>query len=121
MFEFKDLIDKYSVTFQIKYPSAAGGKETGDYDLLGNKIKVAGPTSLSIETGALIPLPARTIYQSGGRLTEADRMLYSTNHNIPIKSRILYEDLAYHVESKTPFEDFADFSQYTCKAVSSFD
>ncbi len=126
MFEFKDLIDKYSVKFTIEYPSAppseVSGNDLEDYDLLGNAIENNGGTpGVIIEEGALIPLPARVIYQSGGRLTEADRMLYSTNHNIPNKSKILYKGLTYHVESKTPYEDYADFSQYTCKAVTAFD
>lgn len=119
MLQFKRLIEKHSVSFMIEYASQTTGEPTAaDYDDLGKYIGNVQYESPAQEQGALIPLPQRVIYQSGGRLTEADRMLYSLNHDIPPKSKIAYEGFTYHVESKTPYKEFADFSQYTLKAVS---
>jgi hypothetical protein len=116
-YQFKKLIEKYSVSFTLekaenKDPSTL---TADDYDAQGNYIGGSNPPVAAV--GALVPLPQRLVYQSGGRLTEADRTLYSTDHEIPLKSKITYRGLVYHVESKTPFEDYADFTQYTLKAV----
>ena len=121
MFKFKRLIDKYTVSFTVEY--ALPGKEeptVNDYDDLGNYIGGPKFDSPVQEKGALIPLSEKVIYNSSGRLTNADRILYSLNHNITEKSRITYKDLVYSVESKIPYEDYADFAQYTLKAVSAF-
>jgi hypothetical protein len=123
MFEFKRLIDKYSVSFSISYPgSPISGDNVNEYDDLGNPITPTAPSEQmpSNLIGALLPIKQNVIYQSGGRLTEADRMLYTTNHDIPLKSKISYKGFVYSVESKMPYEDVADFSSYVCKGVSSF-
>lgn len=103
----------------IQYPVITD-PETVERDDLGKKIQPDPLPPVAAE-GALIPLPQRVIYQSGGRLTEADRMLYSLDFNIPLKSKIMHGDFVYHVESKTPFDAYADFATYTLKAVSAFD
>jgi hypothetical protein len=117
-FNFKALIDQFTVTFTIEYPLTSD--EPVLYDDLG-KVVANEPLTPTFGKGALIPMSQRNIYQSGGRLTEADRQLYSLDHNIPNKSKITYKGLVYHVESKTPYEDYADFSTYTLKAVTAFD
>lgn len=103
----------------IEYPVVTDPK-TVDRDLLGKEIK-APPNDPVPAEGALIPLSQRVIYQSGGRLTEADRHLYSLDQKIPKKSKVFYDDLTYHVESKTPFSPYGDFAVYILKAVSAFD
>lgn len=119
LFEFKSLIEEYTVSFMIEHPVVVDPK-TVERDNLGNPLKA--PPNVPVEAkGALIPFPQRAIYQSGGRLTESDRTLYSLDQNIPIKSKILHDGLTYHVESKTPYDPYADFAVYTCKAVSAFD
>lgn len=117
-FNFKPLIEQYTVNFLLEYPQDTDKPKV--YDDLG-KLIPAPPSEPIAAKGALIPLPQRLIYESGGRLTEADRQLYSLDHNIPLKSRITYKGLKYYVESKTPYEDFADFSTYTLKGVDAFD
>lgn len=117
-FNFKPLIEQYTVNFLLEYPQDTGKPK--EYDDLGKPI-AAPPSEPIAAKGALIPLPQRLIYESGGRLAEADRQLYSLDHNIPLKSRITYNGLKYYVESKTPYEDFADFSTYTLKGVDAFD
>lgn len=91
------------------------------YDDLGKEIRPIGPQRPTSGRGALIPLSQRVIYQSGGRLTESDRQLYSLDHNIPKKTKIMYKGETYHVESKLPLEDYADFSVYMLKGVDAFD
>lgn len=114
LFEFKRLIERFTVPFTLERPMVSD--EVREWDNKGKEI----PKALVIPEaalGALIPLQQRVIYQSGGALTEADRQLYSLDHTIPLKSRITYKGITYSVETKTPHEDFADFSFYTLKAV----
>lgn len=118
LFNFKQLIDQFTVTFTLEEP-----KETDvpvEYDLIGNEISTNNDIP-KVAKGALVPLPHRVIYQSGGRLTEADRQLYSLDPNIPLKSKITYHGMKYQVESKTPYSDYADFTTYTLKGVDAFD
>jgi hypothetical protein len=117
-FAFERLIKKYTVSFLLEKEANKDPKTitADDYDDQGRYKGVLNPSVMA--QGALLPLPARVIYQSGGRLTEQDRTLYSLDHDIPVKSKIHYKGMVYHVESKTPYEDFADFSVYTLKAVS---
>lgn len=117
-FEFKDLIEQFTVTFTLE--RFIEPNEPVEYDNRGNVINPLDDLP-KMARGALIPMPQKAVYQSGGRLTEADRLLYSLDHTIPLKSRITYKGMKYHVESKTPYEDFADFSTYTLKGVDSFD
>ncbi|MCP1147391.1 hypothetical protein [Bacillus sp. 1735sda2] len=113
-FNFIKLIDKYSVTFDLIVQSA------GDYDDLGRWQDSESITTT--QKGALVVLPSQLIYQSGGRLTTFDRQLYiSKSVEIPLKSKVIYKESSYHVESMNPFEDYADFNSYILKAVSSFD
>lgn len=118
-FEFSDLIERYTIPFMIQY-AVVTDPNTIERDNLGKQLK-APPNEAVPAEGALLPLPQRTIYQSGGLLTESDRMLYSLDHDIPNKSKIFHEGITYHVESKTPYRPYADFSTYTLKAVSAFD
>ncbi|MBY8913309.1 hypothetical protein KY305_11215 [Bacillus sp. YC2] len=108
-FYFQDLITEYAVLFTLTTPA-----DEGHYDDLGRW--VSGESAISVESGALIPLPTQLIYQSGGRLTSYDRQLY-INKNIPLKSRIEYDGVTYDVESKIPYSDYADFDSYILKAV----
>lgn len=112
-FNFSRLIKKYSVKFAVTYPSAQSRND------LGQKIFV--PERIVMEEGALIPMPQRMIFQSGGTLTEFDRMLYTKNHNIPNKAKIVYKGVTYTVMNKMPLEEHADFTSYSLKGVSSFD
>lgn len=119
LFEFEDLIKEYTVPFMIQYPVIVDPK-TVERDNLGKEIKPEPLPPVPAE-GALIPFAQRVIYQSGGRLTESDRTLYSLDHDIPKKAKIFHDGLTYHVESKTPYKPYADFAVYTLKAVSAFD
>jgi hypothetical protein len=117
LYSFKRLIKKYTVPFILERNVVKKRSEitAANYNAQGKFIE---PTIVPENAeGALIPFPAKVIYQSGGRLTEKDRTLYSLDFNIPEKSKIIYKGDVYHVESYTPYEDFADFRVYTLKAV----
>lgn len=123
MFKFQRLIEKYSTTFTVEYADDVEQKSLtpDDFDDLGRYKGDLEQKPLQTERGAIIPLPARVIYQSGGRLTEQDRTLYSLNHDIPLKSKIRHNGMVYSVESKIPYSEIADFAQYTLRAVTAFD
>ena len=113
-FNFKRLIDKYSVMFELVI------QDEGGYDELGRWQD--GEAVTTTQKGALVVVPSQLIYQSGGRLTTFDRQLYiSKSVEIPLKAKVIYKGNTYHVESMNPFEDYADFNSYILKAVSSFD
>lgn len=121
MFKFKRLIDKYSVSVSIEYADIRETNELGpdDYDNLGHVIQSYQPSVM--EKGTLIPVSERSIYHAGGRFTEDDRMFYSTNPNIPDKSRITYKGKVYQVISKEDVSDHSIGIKYMVKRVSSFD
>lgn len=116
MYEFKRLIDKYKKPFTLERAIESENQERDDLGrLIGTKYEA--PVT---EYGAVIPMPQRVVYQSGGRFTEADRNLYTLNKNIPQNSIVTYNGMIYYVESKTPYEDYSDFSFYNLKAVTAF-
>lgn len=110
---FKRLIDRYSVPFTLISSS------DGRYDEIGEWVD--GVTTETALQGALVPLPARAIYQSGGRLTQRDRQLYKTGDPIPEGSTVVYKGHRYKVESWTNHGDYADFDAYLLKSMSNFD
>lgn len=113
LYRFKRLIDKYGVSFQLEIESAGAFDHVGEWK--------AGPSVTMIQNGALVPLTQRQIYQSGGRLTEADRtLIISKSVVIPPKAKIHYKGKTYHVEATIPFEDYGDFNSYTLKHISVF-
>ena len=119
LYNFQRLIKKYNTAFQLQRWIPEG---VGEYDEdLGKYIGVK-PHHASSEPaeGALIPMGQKAVYASGGRLTEADRTLYSYDSTITMKSLITYKELTYSVEAKVPYEQYADFTQYTLKAVDAF-
>lgn len=115
-FNFKRLIKKYNTNFIVEYAKVDKPYNPNDYDVLGKEINPYVPF-VRPEEGAIIPMADKVIYQSGGRLNSSDRQLYSLNHDIPKKSKIKYKGEEYHVEAKVSYEDFADFTLYTLKAV----
>lgn len=113
IYGFERLIKRYSVPFKLI------SEVDGYYDELG--VWRQGTTLTSDMTGALVPLPARAVYQSGGRLTQRDRQLYKTGDEIPDGSIVEYKGHRYKVESWTNFGDYADFNAYLLKSMSNFD
>lgn len=112
-FQFGDLIEKYSVDFTLLLPASEGF-----YDDLGKWVE--GKPLESEEKGAIVPLQAQLIYQSGGRLTQMDRQLYF-QRKIPFKAQVVFDGVTFLVEAMTPYGTYADFNSYILKAVSNSD
>ena len=112
-FQFTRLIKKYSVPFSIEKKGVKFLNEIGEWQETGTEWVPA--------TGALIPLGARQIEQSGGTLTEADRTLYYMGELLENGTRIEHNGQLYHILRYIPYEQYADFNSYTVKHVSAFD
>lgn len=123
IYSFTRLIKKYSIDFE--YQLVNDDTSTDSYDDLGNNLNdVVFPRVKS--HGALIPPSKIEIYQSGGRLTSSNRILYISEHDhpaidkFPPKTKIFHDNMTYFVEGEGDFLDFGDFTRYVLKAVSSF-
>ncbi|MEK3645825.1 hypothetical protein [Aeribacillus sp. FSL M8-0235] len=118
MFDFSDLIEEYSLPIQIILP--ANPDDKGHYD--ENTGEWVSPTAAEpISTNAVvIPFSSNEIYQSGGRLSSADRQLITTM-DIPIKSIVVSDGHKYSVERELPYKAYAGFNLYELKWVSAFD
>ena len=119
LFEFADLVRKYSVPCTI-VALAAGTYEAGEY--------VPGESTETDVNAALISMSQQKVYQSGGNYTSADREFYILVEDDPIrfgdgkKYYVTHNDRKYAVESSGDYgEDYADFNHYTLRRVDSFD
>lgn len=110
LYQFRDLIRRYSVPFEVEVTTEGAYNELGEY--------VEGVTTLEPYRAALIPLSSQVIYQSGGRLDERDRQLIKTGAPLALGSHIRYKGRRYKVETWTEFEDYADFNTYLLKHLS---
>lgn len=93
-FNFHRLISKYSAEFTLRTPSE------GFY--VGGQYQSGGYTEKTL-TGAIMSLPMRKVYQSGGYLTSQDRHLYTET---PIESalegsKIVFDGNVYSIEEDT--------------------
>lgn len=112
IYRFTRLVQKYSNPLAMEIVSDGEyNEDTGEY--------VVGETENVTLMGAIMPLKARAIYESGGRLTESDRLLYSLTP-FEEKQKVLYKEKVYTVEAYEEYIDFADFHYYLLKAVSAF-
>lgn len=112
MYCFERLIKRYSNTFTVqKVSEGFYDDETGEY--------VPGASDDLELRGMIAPMNAKQVYNSGGRLTEADRVLYVFDP-LEAKTKIQYKGKTYSVEETQDYSDFADFYYYILKAVSAF-
>ena len=114
MYDFRDLIKRHSVTFELISHSA------GKY--VGGKWQ-SGSESISERSGAIIPLSERKIYQSGGTYTSKDRNLYMIT---PIEGalkecQVRYKGVIYNIEEEKNFSEYSADYVYVLRWVSSFD
>ena len=113
LYNFKRLVEKYSVPCQL-----VTGQQPGYYDEDG---KWHDPQDVTCDTkAAILPVPERTLYESGGRYTAADRLVISLEA-YPMHSHIVYRGNKYRIEEMTDFTEYADFNQYLAKWVSAVD
>ena len=112
MYNFERLINKYSNTFTVqKDTDGYYDDETGEY--------VPGTSEPLELRGMIAPMKSNQIYNSGGRLTEADRVLY-VFEPMETKTKIQYKGMTYSVEAAEDYSDFTSFYYYILKAVSAF-
>lgn len=112
IYRFTRLISKYSNPVVIELATDGGyDEDTGEY--------LIGQTEEVTIQGAIMPLKSKQIYQSGGRLTEMDRIIYSLTP-LTEKQHVVYKGKVYSVEAFDDYSDFGDFYYYLLKAVSAF-
>lgn len=114
LYDFKRLIDKYSVEFTL-VSSATGSYVNGKY--------VSGEETTSTQHGAIVPVSNNKLYQSGGAITTKDRQLImkSPISNALTNCKVRYLGNEYNIEQETDYTEYADAHIYLLKWVSSFD
>jgi hypothetical protein len=136
-----DLIEEFSVSLKITLPKKDenGNPMKGSYDPKTGKW-LRPEMDVPIQTGtadkplnitaAFVPFTQSASgsygvslsYGQGGNYTTSDRQLIcSKDVKVPMKSIVNWHGLNFSVEEQFPYEDFADFNVYACKAVSAFD
>lgn len=112
LYNFKRLIDKYSVDFMLETEGDGGSYVGGKY------VPAAADTTQC--RGAIVPISDSKIYQSGGVLTAKDRQLFMKNPIISAltKTKVVYKGNRYNIEQSIGYEDYADAYVYTLKWVS---
>lgn len=118
MFDFSDLIEEYSLAIQIILP--ADPTDKGHYDEDTGEWVPPTPAEPINTNAVVIPFSSNEIYQSGGRLSSADRQLV-ISMDIPIKSIVVSEGHKYSVEQELPYSAYAGFNVYELKWVSAFE
>jgi len=112
MYNFTRLVAKYSVPCQLIT------NQPGYYDDDG---VWHAPQEVPVDKqAAIMPVPEKTIYDSGGKYTSADRMILSLEP-FPLQSYIVYRGHKYRIEESADYDEYADFYQYLAKRVSAFD
>lgn len=118
IFNFARLVNKYSVDC-VLVTVAQGEYVAGEY--------VEGAAARAPIRAAVISMSQSKIYQSGGRLTSADRTMYvlTAQDQIDLESSNSYYlehgGSRYKVEAAGLYgEDYADFNEYTLRKVDSF-
>jgi len=103
LYNFVRLVEKYSV------PCQHITSQPGYYDDDGIW---HAPEDVTRDTKAVIlPVPEKTVYDSGGRYTTADRLIISLE-TLPLQSHIVYKGQKYRIEEETDFSEYADLHQY---------
>lgn len=110
IYDFTRLIDKYKCSFTLTY-TAEGGYDGGIY--------VEGQNITTELTGAIVPLAARKLYQSGGTYHSQDRQLYmhTALPNSLLSGKVQYQDHTYTVEEDTNYGEYADVYVYLLRRV----
>lgn len=111
-YNFARLIQKYAAPCQLIT------NQPGYYNDDGIWIE---PQEIPVDKhAAIMPVPERTIYNSGGRYSTADCMVISLDP-FPLQALIVYRGHKYRIEEAADYTEYADFYQYLAKWVSAFD
>ena len=109
---FNNLIDRYSVDYEV-LPKPKGTYVGGEF------VEDWQQDEAVPMRGAIVAIPQKRIYQSGGYLTQKDLQLFSY---VPVKGdKIRYNNNVYSVEEDTDLSKFAGVYVYIIKWVSSFE
>lgn len=106
IFNFERLIRKYGVQGASIEVAGESGWVDGEY--------VEQPPQQVPLQCAIVPMATRTVYDSGGRYTTADRTMY-TQQQLPLQSIVTYRDATYSVEEISDYTEYADFYTYQLK------
>ena len=109
---FDSLIDRYSVEFEV-LPKQSGRYVGGEYVESEKRTPV-------LKRGAIVSIPQRKIYQSGGYLTSKDLRLFIYSPLEGSDLMVRYKDSIYSVEDESDHQEFAGVTSYTLKFVSVF-
>lgn len=109
---FDSLIERYNVDFEI-IP-----KEEGEY--VGGEYVEKRGTPIS-SRGAIVAIPRKKIYQSGGYLTSKDLKLFVSTPLEGEGLKISYKGSLYSVEDDNDYSEFAGMNSYILKWISAFD
>lgn len=112
MYDFKDLIEKHSVTYYLMK------KEKGNY-IDGEYIQ--GKESEIELSGTILPLSTRKLYQLGGSYTTKDMQLYSYFPLEVEHANVKYNGKEYEIEEDKEYPAYADVYLYILKWVKNFD
>lgn len=115
LYDFTDLISKYSVEGRLIQESSKG-----EY-IGGNWISAPADEPKPVK-GAFLPMTRQKVYQSGGAYTENDRELI-TLEEIPLEpsAYVVFQGMKYKVESESDYSLYAGFHSYNLKRVGTFD
>lgn len=108
---FDNIIERYSVSFEI-VPRGKGSYVDGEY--------VASSEEPIACTGAIVAIPRKKVYRSGGYLTTKDLNLIMNKPLEFTNPQIRYNGSLYNVEDDTDFSVFAGVYTYVLKWVSAF-
>ena len=106
-FYFERLVEKYErpTTYTV---------ETEGYRDPATGRWVNGVPDTSVRMVAVLPVDSQTIYQSGGRITSAERLLY-TRYPLDVRGHIQYEGARWTIERFGDFTEYGDFYRYLAR------
>lgn len=111
---FENLIDRYSVEYEIVT------KPKGQY-INGVYVTDTEQSQSIFKKGAIVAIPRKKIYQSGGYLTEKDLELFSYEPLTGEEVKVRYKNSLYSVEEDRDYSRFAGVYVYVLKWVNNFD
>ncbi|NEZ45272.1 hypothetical protein [Paenibacillus alvei] len=112
--QFEGLLRRFRKPFQVVVESEGHwDQSTGDWI-------AGGETETVTDYGAIVALPERVVFASGGMYTQADRHLY-TKRKIPSQTEVTYEGVKYTVQDDNDYAGYTTVNRYLLKRVSVLD
>lgn len=114
-FDFSDLIEDYSSTFEVITHTGSDYNDAGDW--------TKGAEKRIMLSGAIIAFTESKVLRSGGTVTAQDRKLHM-QERLPdalIGATVLFGGKRYRIESELENAEFTGVYSYLLKWVSAFD